>query len=432
MKSLSISIRNYKSLKRVHFAPKSFSVLLGPNAAGKSNIADAMDFLSYVYRHGLEYAVARKGGYENIAFRQQRRTKDAISFDVKVVLEVDPRRLFLRPSQKALVRTKSVLVAFHHQFSFRAYGQGIKSEFKVIKELVEYSLEIQEKDLFNETNGFELQITRSSDGKIGVQTSGGPELKAGLLVPELQLTDGVEYQVEPFELAATSVLIPPRLMRPFLAALSQIAVFRFSSDISRSAGVPTPNPTLSTKGENLPAVVDWLKRKRADRWTLVMSAMRDMVPGLEDIDVQYLHTKTLGVVFKEKNVGRSWSAEDVSDGTIRMLAILVASVDPRSSMLLIEEPEIAVHPWMLKLLVDRLQEISKEKIVIITSHSPSVLDRVDPHSVWLVFKRGGQTQLAALTELDPEVSEHWLDGRYRISEYLDSGALAEFVPGGMS
>lgn len=84
MKLNYISIANYKSLRHVEFAHEGLSTLIGPNAAGKSTFADAIDFVSLVYRHGIEHAIAMKGGYENIAFRRQRRSKSAIMFEISV------------------------------------------------------------------------------------------------------------------------------------------------------------------------------------------------------------------------------------------------------------------------------------------------------------------------------------------------------------
>ena len=55
----SITIRNYKSLRNVHFAPSGLAVLVGPNGAGKSNFADAVHFLSEVYQFGLDPEVAQ-------------------------------------------------------------------------------------------------------------------------------------------------------------------------------------------------------------------------------------------------------------------------------------------------------------------------------------------------------------------------------------
>ncbi len=81
-----LRIHNYKSLRNVCITPEPFAALIGPNASGKSNFADAVHFLSEVYKHGLETAIARKGGYENIAFRKQRRTTAPIEFEITIQL----------------------------------------------------------------------------------------------------------------------------------------------------------------------------------------------------------------------------------------------------------------------------------------------------------------------------------------------------------
>src|SRR4051812_37737918 len=79
-----LRVHNYKSLRDVEFEPTAMSALIGPNASGKSNFANAVDFLAEVYTHGLELAIARKGGFENIAFRRQRRTKAPIQFELEL------------------------------------------------------------------------------------------------------------------------------------------------------------------------------------------------------------------------------------------------------------------------------------------------------------------------------------------------------------
>src|ERR687896_72822 len=87
MRITRFSIQNYKSLKTLAILPGDLTVLVGANASGKSNFADCLDFISDVYRHGLELAVGRKGGYENIAFRRMRRSKSPITVDLCVQIE---------------------------------------------------------------------------------------------------------------------------------------------------------------------------------------------------------------------------------------------------------------------------------------------------------------------------------------------------------
>ena len=62
-----LRIQAYRSLYEVGLAPKPVRVIVGTNNAGKTNLLDAVHFLGEVHRHGIDIAVSRKGGFENIA-----------------------------------------------------------------------------------------------------------------------------------------------------------------------------------------------------------------------------------------------------------------------------------------------------------------------------------------------------------------------------
>src|ERR1700710_1571278 len=111
-----LEIHNYKSLRNVAIEPTPLSVFVGPNAVGKTNLADALDFLGHAYSWGLERAVAYKGGYESICFRDVRRSTEPIRF--KVVFEVP--RFRWRPKGRPF--WEPLLV--EHCFEFRATPRG--------------------------------------------------------------------------------------------------------------------------------------------------------------------------------------------------------------------------------------------------------------------------------------------------------------------
>ena len=75
----SLTVQNYKSLHDVTIEPPSFFAIVGANAAGKTNFADVIEFLTLVAKSGLAAALNEKGGYENVCFRRQRRSKRAIA-----------------------------------------------------------------------------------------------------------------------------------------------------------------------------------------------------------------------------------------------------------------------------------------------------------------------------------------------------------------
>ena len=76
-------------LRALVVKPQKMTVVVGAERSGKTNLADAIEFLADVYRHGLELAIARKGGYENIIHRKTRRSKRGLGFSVTARFEYD-------------------------------------------------------------------------------------------------------------------------------------------------------------------------------------------------------------------------------------------------------------------------------------------------------------------------------------------------------
>jgi predicted ATPase len=415
MKIERLSVDNYKSCKSVEISPRNLSIIIGRNAAGKSNFVDALDFLGSVYRVGLENAVAIKGGYENIAFRRARRARSEIGFHVCAKYFAKNLRIASAVGLRyasATRRQGDLMLKFEHSFAFRAKGR-----------------EIGAKDRFVE----KVSIFRDGDGLVTFEGNQESELARNLsYYIEFNRVEkrADRSRVSPTELMVSMPFYSGRLISQFVRFFRGISVFQLSPELSRQPGVPSPNPTLGRGGSNLPAVVNWLKRRHPRVWNQVQAAMADITPEIERIDVDYLHTRTLGLNFYEAGVGRPWTAEQVSDGTVRALAMLVSCFDPRVSLLIMEEPENSVHPWVVQNVVRNLKEISAERDVFVTTHSPSVINSVSPEDVWVAYKHNGATSLVHLPVLDTSVVEGWKEGAYRLFEYIESGALPQAVPGG--
>lgn len=432
MRITKLSIQNYKSLRNIEISPGDFSVLIGRNSSGKSNFADALEFLSIAYADGLEHAVAKKGGYENIAHRKERRSRSAISFAVELKADIKESEMLPAHEYGGRSRNDPVhSVTFRHSFEFRTSGEGIRSDFKITSENLDIIQEsLSSRDILGETQYQWINLVRGSDGNVVFTGDATSALARAVLFDSRFWSGDVakEFAIAPTELLFAFPFFRPRAVGRFLSFIRNLAIFQLSPDVSRHSGVPTPNPQLSARGENLPAVVDWLQRKRQKDWKLVLQAMRDIVPEIVDITVDYLHTRTLGLYFHEKGVGRPWTVDEVSDGTIRSLALLVACFDPRNSALVVEEPENSLHPWIIKEIVGNLRALSQQKLVMVTSHSPVVLNMLSPSEVWVIYKVAGETQLRPLTDFDPDLQSDWEDGKYRLFDYLESGIVSEAVP----
>jgi len=426
MQISQLNVQNFKSLRNIELSPSELTIIIGANGSGKSNLASAFDFLSDVYQNGLEFAIAKKGGYENIAYRKVRRTKSPISFSVEAILNRQEttrlskhyvfRDAFRPGSHKQTIRIK-------HNFAIQAVKQSIRSEYSIqSEELTIFFESTQEEPLFFEDSNapsFFLKLSRE-DGKIKVEVSSELVRK--------KITDYFSYFNDTGLQDSDLELFVRHLISPLAGILGAIAVHQFSPQISRSPGAPSPQPRLTGYGQNLPSLVDWLKRHHAKKWRTVETAMRDIIPGLEEISIEYLHTKQLGLFFKEKNFGRAWTAEDVSDGTIQTLAILSAIADPRNSVIFLEEPENSVHPWIVRQIATQLKKLSPHTQIIVTTHSPLILNIVDPKSVWICFKQESETKIESLSILSPELVLDWENGVDRLFELIDTGSVGEAVP----
>jgi predicted ATPase len=410
-----VEIRNYKSLRDVTIEPGAVSVFVGPNAAGKTNLVDALDFLGDVYRWGLEAAVSHKGGYENICYRHSNRTKAPIGFRIVLKHQVAARK---ETGRKAPHPRE---VTFDHTFEFRTSSRGIGAPFKVTLEslLVYEARETAKREV--------LQVTRKGQQERAIWIDD----KSSLLPKDFNASIWLERVLrdDPGDL----ILLLPRflsfiwLTRP-IKYLASLRVFQLSPRNERQLGVPTPNPDLDRYGANLPAVIAFLQREHPKQYEMLLDWAKRVMPWLETIETDFTHTKSLALFLGEKGLARPWPADDVSDGTLQTIALLTAVFDPRAELVVIEEPENSVHPWALRNLVAAARQASASKQIILTTHSPILIDQLRPEELWIVQRPAAETRIDPLLKLDPSLSDDWGKGKFTLSAYLDSGAVPDAVP----
>jgi predicted ATPase len=146
------------------------------------------------------------------------------------------------------------------------------------------------------------------------------------------------------------------------------------------------------------------------------------VAGMRDKLVQLLSTVVNGIrAVAEAPVGNKetlWFSQDIglsgdavfnaismSDGTLRVLGLLLAVYQPAPTTVIgIEEPELTVHPGLLEMIFDVLKDASNEKQVLVTTHSPDILDQKDLQTSQLrvVQWREGRTLIAPVSGPDRE------------------------------
>jgi predicted ATPase len=438
-----VAIKAFRSLYDIEFEPGSFTVLAGPNNAGKSTLASALSFLSEAYLYGLEWAVNRQGGFENIAYRRVRRTRQPVSFTVEAELGFKEGQVLRSHAQRvarelgasgfsakygAAPRDWDSLIHFAHAFSFRAESEAIEATFAVTKETVRLSAEGQTLvplDLaFIERTGQRID----HDGDDASLARDPLWSRAYEPFDDERYFEFVEESMSPTDLMIDALNFN-QIVRHAKGALSELKLFQLNPLEGRLPGAPTPNAELARYGRNLPALVAWMARNAPDAWQSVLSAMRGIMPGLADIKTTFTPDRRLTIQFWDAEVDRGWNPEEVSDGTIQSLALFLALHDPRSTLIVIEEPENSLHPWILRRFIDACRSAVGKQIVL-TTHSPALLAYLTPDEVTLVWRREGRSHVAPLTKLDPSARAIWSEGSGTVYEILDGGFVRETIPEG--
>lgn len=429
-----ISVHNYRSMRNVEVSFPPFCVLVGINAAGKSNFCDSLDFLAEVYRHGLRVAVARKGGYESICYRRARRSKGSIEFHVDVSFPFKkgyPFFLFRRRSKGEKINLDNIYWRINHFFNFKAESEKIGADFKIIQENVFLSI------LINDVN-YELLSFIRHEKKIIIKKNNRSMQVANDIIPNISdiLLDRINlisekpdyYQDTELFITYLQKIFPP--LMNYCSMIGSFRIYQISPRYGREPGVPIPQPELERFGSNLPTILAYFRDNEKRIFKEIVSKMRSVIPELENIDINYVYRKRYGLVFKEKGIPRPWTAEDVSDGTIQILAMLAAVLDPRAKLTIIEEPENSVHSWILSNFIQTCRDASLNKYIFLTTHSISLMDILKPEELFVVFKISGETRILKAVELDADLRKMLEEGHATLGEYIHSGGIPKLVPPG--
>jgi predicted ATPase len=205
--------------------------------------------------------------------------------------------------------------------------------------------------------------------------------------------------------------------------LGKVRIYRswyFGPDapVRTACRADTRSDYLSEALDNLPARLSALRRDPAVKRRLI-ELVRDLASGFDDFEV-VAEGGTLNLYLTEGNL--SIPARRLSDGTLHYLCLLAILVDPEPPpLIVIEEPELGLHPDILPGLAALLREASARTQLVITTHSDSLVDALTdtPDAVIVCEKVDGGTQLR---RLDAGKLKPWLE-KYRLGELWTRGEI---------
>jgi predicted ATPase len=395
-----LKIENFRSLKQVELELPEIAYMCGPNGSGKTNFTEALDFLHFAFSRGLSYAVAEKGGFYNMCFRRERRSRSGIRFVLR-----------------GTTTTRDIKIDTVVDFTLQTRGQQIRADFYV--EAENYSFEMSSAEAVAT-----VRISRSADSYVFTAPDAlPPAMKNTFPLLEVfpKFLASAELRPDPLSLLFPS---PFQSIFPFadhVENLMGVRVFRINPRTARQAGAPSVLGELGKYGENLPSVLDTFSTRYSELFSRLEDLVKDVIPGLVSLRTRYTASRQMGLFLEEEGFRTPWDAEELSDGTLMIIALFVAILDPRYSCVVIEEPENSLHPWILRRFLAVAEDLPPNKQVLITTQSPFVVALAKPENLFLFERDTGMTHIARAIEREavlPEMlkrqfmdlGDYWLGG----------------------
>ncbi len=163
-------------------------------------------------------------------------------------------------------------------------------------------------------------------------------------------------------------------------------------------------------GANLAAYLYRLARTHPASYSLIRRTVSLVAPFFEDFQIEplALNTETVQLEWRHRGSDQYFGASALSDGTLRFMALatlLLQPVELRPKVILIDEPELGLHPYAIELLASMIRSASNDTQVILATQSPILLDYFEPEDVLIAERKGEETKLR---RLESEPLEEWL------------------------
>ena len=354
----AISIKNYRVFREAEFLGLSpLSVVIGANGTGKSTLFDIFSFLKDALASNVHSATVKRGGFRELRSRGRR---GPIEIRVNYVGSGGQALFYslsLTEDKGRTVVNFESLQNYEHKhigkgtFVNFARGQGYAIRVSKDKPDVE-----------------EIPYELDDPSTLAIKTLG---------------------QIRDFPLAIEL----RSLIESWYISNFHIADARVSAEAGYAEH-------LSTLGDNVAQVAHYLHENHPRQFRKVLEAMRDRVPGVDEVEAKVTEDGRLVLRFKDGSFKDPFIARHVSDGTIKMFAYLVLLHDPKPHPLIaVEEPENQLYPDMLGLLTEEFRDYARRGgQAFVSTHSPEFLNDAELDEVYWLEKVKGFSRVCRASD----------------------------------
>lgn len=389
MRLTRLRVKNFRSIADIDIPLSPLTVLVGPNGSGKSNVVDALRFVRDVFARGLDQAVMDREGMGVI----QRWGTEGITIGVTALITIQESYSEVSVNYEFKIKTGvSYDAVIEYEKLLVVLDAAESASFEFIKLPTEIYSKIE-----SVKTGVGINLNSQIAPGIGDNTLWLPLLlleRGGVIFSTFAEQSSMHEQIADYWWGfchmATQQLND--LLEAFLNYTLSPSELRQPQRLLRES-------PFDEKGQNLAAVLDRLSRNRHHNWDELRFALRQTVAGFDTLEVEkiggYLATKL--IYQTHINQPRTSYLGQESDGTIRMMGMLAALLqEPLQPCISIEEPEANIHPGALAVLAGVIDEASLRSQILVTTHSPDMLDHLPVESFLVVEKVGDTTHVGPL------------------------------------
>jgi predicted ATPase len=370
-----IKIEGFRRLKHIDLPVCPFMVLIGANGVGKTSLLDAFSLLSASAAGGLNNKLSQLGGVANVLTRGK-----AEHLSLNVDMDVPG----YRPIEYDLKLTK------------KGVGYAISSE--VLS---------QSRDGFSDV----FKHIDSHDGDIKYFEK---EESNHLVRPN--------WEYNPNETSLFQVpkmFREPEELRRILGSVTQYHAL----DVGSRAPVKLPQQMKpadlpGADGEDLIPFLYYLRESNRDRYEAIEDTLKAAFPGFESLSFPPVAAGMLTMTWRDSNYKKPFFMQELSEGTLRFIWLVSLLQSPGlSTITMIDEPEVSLHPELLSILADLMREASKRTQLIVATHSDRFIRFLEPKEIVVMDRDDDGDTTAAWgdsLDLDEWLKEYSLDEVWRM------------------
>jgi predicted ATPase len=342
-----LTIKGFKSIKSLEdFELGKLNVMIGGNGAGKSNFVDIFRMLRAMVDENFKNFITKRGGADDFLFNGPKETK-SIEAEFKFGYNSYSFELVPTASENFLITRESERYCEH---SWSVIGTG----------------------------KLESNITKNKNEKSG-------------LFPNAA---GVGYYIH--------------------EAISNWIVYHFHDTSAeaqmRRSEITADNMRLRPDASNIAPFLLELRDDEPNHYDEVVESIRLVTPFFDDFILKPIkkgEKELVNLCWKQKGSDYPMQPYHFSDGTIRFICLATSLLQPDPpSTIVIDEPELGLHPYAIEILAELIKAASKKMQVIVSTQSPPLIDNFSVEDIIVVTREKGAS---IFKRLKAEELSHWLE-----------------------